>query len=84
VTRYWNRSAVAKQLLAETLVVAAGTLFFFGLAATVGIPSNPREATTAAAADEAIPTEDVPTNSRFEVTRSHLERGRVGLVSMVR
>lgn len=84
MTREWDRAATIKQLLAESMVVAVGTLFFFGLAATVGIPSNPRKAATAAAAEVAIPKGDVPIDSRFEAIRSHLERGRTGLVSIVR
>ena len=38
---------MTKQLFGETLIIVAGTLFFFGLAATVGIPGNERKAATA-------------------------------------
>ena len=41
-----------KQLFAETLIIAAGTLFFFVLAATVGIPGGKRNTPRAIAAEE--------------------------------
>ncbi len=41
MTREWDRTAIAKRLLAETLAVVVGTIFFFGLAATVGLPGRP-------------------------------------------
>ncbi len=49
-----------KQLFGETLIIVAGTLFFFGLAATVGIPGNERKAATAVAAEEVAPVRGVP------------------------
>ena len=54
-----------KQLFGETLIIAAGTLFFFGLAATVGIPGNEREAATAVAAEEIAPMHGVPADQPF-------------------
>ncbi len=44
-----------KQLFGETLIIVAGTLFFFGLASTVGIPGNERKPATAVAAEEVAP-----------------------------
>ena len=56
---------MAKQLLGETLIIVAGTLFFFGLAATVGIPGNERKAATAVAAEEVAPVRGVPAEPQF-------------------
>ncbi len=41
-----------KQLFAETLIIATGTLFFFALAATVGIPGDEKNTPRAIAAEE--------------------------------
>ena len=54
-----------KQLLGETLIIVAGTLFFFGLASTVGIPGNERKAATAVAAEEFAPGRGVPVDPPF-------------------
>lgn len=44
-----------KQLFGEVLIIATGTLFFFALAATVGIPSDEERASTAVAAEDIEP-----------------------------
>ncbi len=54
-----------KKLFGETLIIVAGTLFFFGLAATVGIPGNERKAATAVAAEEIAPVRGVPADLLF-------------------
>ena len=41
-----------KQLLAESLIVLSGTVFFVGLAATVGIPGDARDPAQAVATTE--------------------------------
>ena len=41
-----------KQLFAETLIITTGTVFFFGLAATVGIPGGDKNTPRAIAAEE--------------------------------
>ncbi len=56
---------MTKQLFGETLIIVAGTLFFFGLAATVGIPGNERKAATAVAAEEFAPVRGVPVDPPF-------------------
>ncbi len=50
---------MTKQLFGETLIIAAGVLFFFGVAATVGIPGDERKAATAVAAEEPEPARGV-------------------------
>ena len=44
-----------KQLFGEVLIIATGTLFFFALAATVGIPGDEERAPTAVAAEDLEP-----------------------------
>ena len=54
-----------KQLFGETLIIVAGTLCFFCLASTVGIPGNERKAATAVAAEEFAPVRRVPVDPLF-------------------
>lgn len=42
-----------KKLLGEALIISIGTLFLFGLAATIGIPDREERAAKAAAEDVA-------------------------------
>ena len=44
-----------KGLFGEALIIATGTLFFFALAATVGIPSDEERAPPAVAAEDVEP-----------------------------
>ena len=46
---------MTKQLFGETLMIAAGVIFFFGIAATIGIPGDERKTSTAVAAEESAP-----------------------------
>ena len=64
-----------KQLFGETLIILAGTLFFFGLAATVGIPGNERKAATAVAAEEFAPVQGVPVALPFGDIPGPFRRG---------
>lgn len=64
-----------KQLFGETLIILAGTLFFFGLAATVGIPGNERKAATAVAAEEIAPLHGVPASLPFGDIPGPFRRG---------
>ena len=66
---------MTKQLFGETLIIVAGTLFFFGLASTVGIPGNEREAATAVAAEETAPVTTVPAAPPFGDTPGPFRRG---------
>ena len=67
---------MTKQLFGETLIIATGTLFFFGLAATVGIPGNERKAATAVAAEEFAPVRSVPVDRPFGDNPGPFQRGR--------
>ena len=66
---------MTKQLFGETLIIVAGTLFFFGLAATVGIPGNDRKAATAVAAEEIPPAGGVPAEPQFGDIPGPFRRG---------
>ena len=46
---------MTKQLFGEMVMIAAGVLFFVGIAATIGIPGNERKPATAVAAEESAP-----------------------------
>ena len=50
---------MTKQLVREMLMIAAGVLFFFGIAATIGIPGDERKAATAVASEESAPVRGV-------------------------
>ena len=66
---------MTKQLFGETLIIVAGTLFFFGLSATVGIPGNERKAATAVAAEEFAPVQGVPLDPPFGDIPGPFRRG---------
>ncbi len=66
---------MTKQLLGETLIIVVGTLFFFGLASTVGIPGSERQAATAVAAEETAPVRSVPAAPRFGDSPGPFRRG---------
>ena len=52
-----------KQLFGELLIIVTGTLFFFALSATFGIPGDEERAPTAVAAGDAGPGADGPPSS---------------------
>ncbi len=65
---------MTKQLFGETLMIAAGTLFFLGVAATIGIPGDERKAASAVAAEESAP-ERGPVDPPFRDIPSPFSRG---------
>ena len=56
---------MTKQRFGETVRIAAGVLFFFGIAATIGIPGDERKPATAVAAEESPPTRRSPNAPPF-------------------
>ncbi len=51
-----REESMMKQVLSEVLIIATATLFFFALAASVGIPGDEERASTAVAAEDVLPS----------------------------
>ena len=67
---------MTKQLFGEMLMIAAGALFFVGIAATIGIPGNERKPATAVAAEESPPARGgVPNDLPFGYIPGPFSRG---------
>ncbi len=66
---------MTKQLFGKMLMIAAGVLFFVGIAATIGIPGNKRKPATAVAAEESPPARSVPNDQPFRDIPGPFPRG---------
>ena len=65
---------MTKQLFGEVVMIAAGVLFFVGIAATIGIPGDERKAASVVAAEESAPVRG-PVDPPFRDIPAPFSRG---------